>query len=67
MRVLSVGTGVRPGVFEFVDILDVTAIRVIPQGRQSSWNVDGELLKNNNLEANIHRGLIRIFAGGVPA
>ena len=44
----------------------MTALRVVPSGHQSSWNVDGELLKNNNLEANIHRGLVRIFSMGVP-
>lgn len=58
--------GVRPGNFDFVEIIDVTALRLSPQGRQSSWNVDGELLRNNSLEANIHRGLIRVFARGVP-
>lgn len=59
--------GVRQEAFNFVDIIDTTAVKVMPHGPQSSWNVDGELLKNNNLEAQVHRGLIRVFASGVPA
>lgn len=59
--------GVRAGVFDFVEVVDVTAVRVTPQGEQSSWNVDGELLRHNSLEAQVHRGLIRVFGSGVPS
>ena len=58
--------GIRPGRFGFVEIVDVVALKVVPQGPQSSWNVDGELLRNNFMEARIHRGLVRVFSRGVP-
>ena len=50
-----------------MEVLDVVALKVVPQGPQSSWNVDGELLRNNAMEASIHRGLVRVFSRGVPA
>jgi len=50
-----------------VEVVDVTALRVTPSGQQSSWNVDGELLRNNYLEASVHRGLLQIFSKGIPA
>lgn len=56
--------GITRGQFDFVDILDVSAVRVVPQGSQSVWNVDGELLKNNFIDTQIHRGLIRVFSSG---
>ena len=59
------GAGLKPGQFRYVQVLDVTAMRVEPVGRESSWNVDGELLDNNHVTAQIHKGLIEIFARGV--
>ena len=56
----------RDGQFDFVEIVDVSALRMKPIGRQSSWNVDGELLRNNTVEARVHRGLMRVFSRGVP-
>jgi ceramide kinase len=49
-----------------VEVVDVTSLKVTPSGLQSSWNVDGELLKDNNLEASVHRGLLQIFSKGIP-
>lgn len=57
--------GVKPGQFHYVEVLDVTAVRVEPIGRESSWNVDGELLDNNHVTAQVHKGLLEIFARGV--
>jgi len=43
----------------------VTALRVEPVGQESSWNVDGELLENNHVTGQVHKGLVEIFARGV--
>lgn len=40
-------------------------MHVEPVGRESSWNVDGELLDNNHVTAQVHKGLVEIFARGV--
>ena len=34
-------------------------------GKESRWNVDGELLPSNHITAEVHRGLIEVFARGV--
>lgn len=57
--------GVTPGQFKYVEVLDVTAVRVEPFGCESAWNVDGELLANNHVTAQVHKGLLEIFARGV--
>ncbi len=57
--------GVEPGQFSYVEVLDVTAMRVEPVGKESSWNVDGELLENNHVTCQVHKGLVEIFARGV--
>ena len=43
----------------------MTAVRLEPVGRESSWNVDGELLENNHVTSQVHKGLLEIFARGV--
>ena len=58
-------SGVEPGQFRYVEVVDVTAMRVEPVGRESSWNVDGELLDNNHVTAQVHKGLLEVFARGV--
>lgn len=57
--------GVTPGQFKYVEVVDVTAVRVEPMGTESAWNVDGELLANNHVTAQVHKGLLDIFARGV--
>ncbi|KAL3158367.1 hypothetical protein ABBQ38_010606 [Trebouxia sp. C0009 RCD-2024] len=57
--------GIEPGQFHYVEVLDVSAVRLEPIGRESSWNVDGELLENNHVTAQVHKGLLEIFARGV--
>ena len=57
--------GIEPGQFHYVEVLDVTAVRLEPMGQESSWNVDGELLANNHVTAQVHKGLLEIFARGV--
>ena len=43
----------------------VPGTQVSPVGRESWWNVDGELLSNNHLTAEVHRGLVNVFARGI--
>lgn len=57
--------GVTPGQYKYVEVLDVTAVRIEPIGRESAWNVDGELLENNHVTAQVHKGLLEIFARGI--
>ena len=39
--------------FPYVDIVEATAVSVVPSGRESHWNVDGELLADNRLSAQV--------------
>ena len=43
----------------------MTALQVEPRGPESSWNVDGELLADNHFTAQVHRGLLDVFARGI--
>ena len=49
--------GVVPGKFSYVDIVEATAVHVEPVGKESRWNVDGELLETNHVNAQV-RGLL---------
>jgi hypothetical protein len=41
------------------------ALQVECEGAQSSWNVDGELLRHGRVNVGIHAGLVDVFARGV--
>lgn len=58
-------TGVYQGMLEYVDIVEASWVKVEPQGRESHWNVDGELLQHNAICASIHRGVVPMFGRGV--
>ncbi|KAK9812251.1 hypothetical protein WJX73_007417 [Symbiochloris irregularis] len=58
-------SGVQDGRFSFVEVVEATAVQVHPVGQESWWNVDGELLQNNHMTAEVHRGLISVFARGI--
>ena len=60
-------TGVQQGMLEYVDVIEATWVKVEPSGRESHWNVDGELLEHNSICASIHRGVVPIFGRGVEA
>lgn len=47
--------GVELGRFPYVDIVEATAVAVEPLGKESHWNVDGELLSDNRLSAQARR------------
>lgn len=53
--------------FPYVDVIDCTAVQISPSGPESSWSVDGELLQNNFLSGEVHRGLLDVFARGLVA
>ena len=57
--------GVVKGKSQYVDIIEVTAISVKPDGAESCWNVDGELVSENGITAQVHQGLVDVFARGV--
>ena len=58
-------TGVRKGMLRYVDVVEATAVGVTPQGHESSWNVDGELLANNTIVTAVHHAVVPVFARGV--
>ena len=49
----------------YVDVVEATAVSVTPQGRESNWNVDGEILANNTIVTAVHAAVIPVFARGV--
>lgn len=57
--------GLRPGQFPFVHVLPCTSVSVTPLGKESCWNVDGELLRNNTVTINAHQTIVDIFARGI--
>jgi ceramide kinase len=57
--------GVQRGRFDFVEVVECSAVRVTPRGAESCWNVDGELLPDNRVTARVHHGLVEVFARGV--
>ena len=61
----QLAAGVQHGAFPYVDIIDATAVQITPEGKESRWSVDGELLANNALTGQVHQGLLEVFARGV--
>jgi ceramide kinase len=57
--------GIVPGSLPFVKVEYATEVQVEAQGRHSSWNVDGELLRHGRVNVGIHAGLVDVFARGV--
>ena len=45
--------GVEVGQFPYVELVEATAVAVQPQGRESRWNLDGELLADNHISAQV--------------
>lgn len=57
-----------PGQHPYVDVLDAVAVKVECEGQQrSAWNLDGELLSTACLSAEVHQGLLEVFARGGPS
>ncbi|WIA21466.1 hypothetical protein OEZ86_009098 [Tetradesmus obliquus] len=57
--------GVVPGALPFVRVEHVTEVQVHARGKQSSWNVDGELLRHPRVHIGVHAGLVDVFARGI--
>ncbi|KAL4433742.1 hypothetical protein ABPG75_000183 [Micractinium tetrahymenae] len=59
-------TGLAAGEHGFFTVVPAVAVHVEPVGgKESHWNADGELLPNNHITAEVHRGVIEVFARGV--
>ena len=43
----------------------VETLVMLLAGRESVWSVDGELLANNHISANVYRGLVDVFGRGI--
>lgn len=43
----------------------VSAATIQPVGKESSWNVDGELLSNNHISVEVQQACVDVFARGV--
>ncbi|KAL9409400.1 hypothetical protein AB3S75_047733 [Citrus x aurantiifolia] len=56
--------GGNPLNFEFVEHHKTTAFTFTSSGKESVWNLDGELFKAHQLSAQVFRGLITLFASG---
>lgn len=56
--------GGNPLDFEFVEHHKTTAFTFTSFGKESMWNVDGELLQAHKLSAQVFRGLVSVFASG---
>jgi hypothetical protein len=39
--------------------------QVHSRGKQSSWNVDGELMRHHSVHIGVHAGLVDVFARGI--
>ena len=46
-------------------VVEATALNVQPLGRESHWNVDGELMPHNHLSARVCQAAVQVFARGV--
>eukprot|EP01025_Chloroclados_australasicus_P026558 TRINITY_DN2639_c0_g1_i1.p1 TRINITY_DN2639_c0_g1~~TRINITY_DN2639_c0_g1_i1.p1 ORF type:complete len:804 (+),score=56.36 TRINITY_DN2639_c0_g1_i1:361-2772(+) len=57
--------GIDEEAFTSIKSIDVRAFRMVPIGKESSWNVDGELMTNNQVEGEVAQGLIDVFSRGV--
>ncbi|KAA8533896.1 hypothetical protein F0562_031413 [Nyssa sinensis] len=56
--------GGNPLNFEFVEHHKTPAFTFTSFGKESVWNLDGELLQAHQLSAQVFRGLISLFASG---
>ncbi|CAK9135127.1 unnamed protein product [Ilex paraguariensis] len=56
--------GGNPLDFEFVEHHKTTAFTFTSFGKESVWNVDGELFQAHKLSAQVFRGLVSLFASG---
>ncbi len=61
--------GCAPGQLPYVQVLDAVAAAVEPlEGSpRSCWNLDGEIVRRGDgcVAAEVHQGLLRVFARGV--
>jgi hypothetical protein len=46
-------------------LLLLLLLQVHAHGKQSVWNVDGELLRHPRVHIGVHAGLVDVFARGI--
>ncbi|KAL3524130.1 hypothetical protein ACH5RR_016964 [Cinchona calisaya] len=56
--------GGKPLDFQFVEHYKTPAFMFTSFGKESVWNVDGEILRAHQLSAQVFRGLVSLFAAG---
>lgn len=56
--------GGNPLDFQFVEHHKTPAFMFTSFGKESVWNVDGEILQGHQLSAQVYRGLVSLFATG---
>ena len=49
----------------YVRVVEATAVKVQPIGRESHWNVDGELMPHKQLSARVCQAAVQVFGRGV--
>ncbi|CAL5222228.1 g4561 [Coccomyxa viridis] len=49
----------------YVRVVEATAVKVQPIGRESHWNVDGELMPHKQLSARVCQAAVQVFSRGV--
>ena len=64
---VTAAAGLAAGEHGFFTVVPAAAVHVEPAAgaRESHWNADGELLSDNHITAEVHRGVIDVFARGV--
>lgn len=53
---------------DYVDVVHAVAVKISHssiEDKNSSWNIDGELLKTTGITAETHRGVIQVFSRGI--
>lgn len=53
---------------DYVDVLQIVAAKITHSQdpiKNSTWNIDGELLKSSEIVAESHRGAITVFSRGI--
>eukprot|EP00877_Chromochloris_zofingiensis_P010465 jgi/Chrzof1/5672/Cz16g11060.t1 len=63
--VLLARHGISTGMLPCVEVVAVSDVKVEPSGRQSHWNIDGELMADNSVTMHVDRGCLNVFARGI--
>ena len=59
------GAGINVDYLPYVKVIEATAVKVQPLGKESHWNVDGELMPHNEVAAHVCQGAVQVFSRGI--